>query len=107
MGTPFHADISVPPGSPAGEYPVFDPSAGLVCITHCRVSTDTAQRVVVGVADADGSRVVAGWLPAGGAGILADLALFTGGTGMAGQPILLFTSAVSGVEVQIEGEYAS
>lgn len=105
MGAPFHADLSIAAGTPAGTFPLFDPGAGAIKILHCRVSTDTAQRIVVGVADADNQRVTAGYLPAGGAGILADLALVTAETSMVGRPILLFTFAASGVEVQIEGCY--
>ena len=100
---PFHADVSLPPASAAGTVTLYDPLSARVIVSHIRISTDTAQRIIVGTADTDGTRMAGGWLPAGGAGILADLALDTQATSMMGQPILVFTSEAGALEVQIEG----
>jgi hypothetical protein len=104
---PFHADLSLAPGTALGPYPVIDPGAGAIRVKHIRVSSDTAQRIVVGTDDADGSRMVAGFLPGGGAGILADCDIATIGTGMLGLPVLVILGAASAVEVQIDGCYES
>lgn len=102
MGAPFHADISLPAGSAAGSYALFDPM-GPVLITHARFSTDTGQRFVIGVADVDGQRVLAGNIGAAN-GAIADLHLDTGGTGLVGQ-ILVITAAASGFDAAIDGCY--
>lgn len=100
---PFHADLSLPALSAADTYVLYDPLSARVIVSHVRISSDVAQRVIVGTADADGTRMAGGYLPAGGAGILADLALDTQATSMMGQPILVFTGQPGALEVQIEG----
>jgi len=90
---PFHYDIALAAGTPAGTYPVFDPGAGAVEIRHIRVSTRAAMRVIVGTADADGSRMLDQYLPAGGAGALSDCDIPTIGTGMLGLPVVVITDA--------------
>lgn len=104
---PFHYDLALGPATVAGPYPVFDPGAGAVEIRHIRVSTRAAMRVIVGTADADGSRMLDVYLPAGGAGALSDCDIPTIGTGMLGQPVLVITDAAGAVSVGIDGCYVT
>ena len=82
--SPSSADVSLPPASAAGTVTLYDPLSARVIVSHIRISTDTAQRIIVGTADTNGTRMAGGWLPAGGAGILADLALDTQATSIDG-----------------------
>lgn len=102
-GVPFHADLSVAAGGAAATRTLYRVGDAELLVTHVRVSSDTAQRVVVGTADAAGQRIVAGWLPSGGSGILADLSLFTYTTPMTRKDLVVITAAISGVDAQVEG----
>jgi hypothetical protein len=98
----FHADLSKAAATAAGTYSVYDPGGLPVLITRVRVATDTAQRVVVGTADADGQRIVAGYLPSN-SGILVDCELLTQDTAMLRKTLVVISAAASGLEVAIEG----
>lgn len=99
MGAQFHKDIHQAPGAAAGTYPLYDPGGRPVLITHVSFTTDTAQRFVVGLADIDDERLLAG---EASLGELRDLRLHTGETGLVG-PIVVITTLASGFDAMIEG----
>lgn len=101
-GRPFHADVSVAAASAAGSV-VLMPSAGQsLYLERLVVSTDTAQRLVVGVSDDPGRRLFAGYLAAGDT-VGVVLGLLTEGTALAGGNLLLITAAISGADAQLDG----
>jgi hypothetical protein len=104
----FHADLSIPASqavNPAGTL-LFDPLASGApmssrrsaswTVTHITVSTDTAMRIVVGIADADGQRIRAGSFAANG-GMASPVCVPGFGR------ILVFAPAVGVIDVSIDG----
>jgi len=94
----FHADLSIPASqavNPAGTL-LFDPLASNWTVTHLTVSTDTAMRIVVGVADAAGRRIRAGTFAANG-GMASPVCVPGFGK------IFVFTPAAGVIDVSIDG----
>ena len=94
----FHADLSIPAAqtvNPAGTL-LFDPIAAGWTVTHITISTDTAMRIAVGVADAAGQRIRAGSFAANG-GMASPVCVPGFGK------IYVFTPAQGVVDVSIDG----
>lgn len=101
-GRPIHEDVSVPAATGAGSFTLLSTAGRGLYLTRLVVSTDTAQRIVVGVADEDGRRLFAGYLAANDT-VAVLLDILTEGSALANGPILLITSAASGAEAQLDG----
>ena len=109
MGERFHADLHIPAATAAdparadgtltGGTLLYDPRGSGVLVTRLRVSTDTAMRVCVGLADQDSQRVMAGYFAANG-GAAPDTCV----EAPPGGRLMVFHSAQGNVDVAIDGE---
>ncbi len=110
MGERFHADLHIPAATAAdparadgtltgGGTLLFDPRASGVLVTRVRISTDTAMRICVGLADQDSQRVMAGYFAANG-GAAPDTCY----EGPSGGKLYVFHGAQGNVDVAIDGE---
>lgn len=94
----FHADLSIPASqavNPAGTL-LFAPLASGWMVTHVRIGTDTAMRIIVAIEDAPGQRIAGGSFAAAGG---EASSVCVPGFG----PIYVFASAQGLVDVQIDG----
>ncbi len=109
MGERFHADLHIPAavaadparadGTLQGGTLLYDPRGDGVLVTRMRVSTDTAMRVCVGLADQDSQRVMGGYFAANG-GAAPDACVET----PPGGKLWVFHGAQGNVDVSIDGE---
>jgi hypothetical protein len=109
VGERFHADLHVPAAAAAdaanadgtlrGGILLYDPRGDGVLLTRLRVSTDTAMRVCVGLADQDSQRIMAGYFAANG-GAAPDTCMET----PPGGKLYVFHGAQGNVDVSIDGE---
>jgi hypothetical protein len=104
MGTRIHADISLPPGSPAGTYPLFDPGASSICVTYAAFSPDSPGRFVICTADVDGQRILSGWIPANAGAQRTRIWDSKTSLGGDAKPIVVVTKVACGFDASIDGE---
>jgi hypothetical protein len=105
----FHADLHVLSGAAAdpvggnglmtGGTLLFNANQTKAVVRKLMVSTDTAMRIVIGMSDADGQRIRAGYF-AGNGGAAPDVCVEVPDGGK----VYLFHSAAGNVDVSIDGD---
>jgi hypothetical protein len=109
VGERFHADLHIPAATAAdparsdgtlqGGTLLYDPRGDGVLVTRLRVSTDTAMRVCVGLADQDSQRVMGAYFASNG-GAAPDTCF----EAPPGGRLYVFHGAAGNLDVAIEGE---